>query len=102
MAPVKLTVHRLATREIHRAADSYGKEAVSLAGRFIERVEHAFMRIREKPYIGEMIERGERRLLVIRFPHKVIYRILPDRVVVVAVAHQRRRDGYWRRRKNDW
>lgn len=49
------------------------------------------MRIRENPYIGEMIERGERRLIVIRFPHKVIYRILPERVVVVAVAHQRRR-----------
>lgn len=81
-------------------ADTYEKASVTLAERFTDRIEHAFRRIRANPNIGEQIGRGERRLLVRRYPYKVIYRILADRIVVVAVAHHKRRDGYWKRRKD--
>lgn len=34
-----------------------------------------------------------------RFPYLVVYlELTPDRVLVVAVAHAKRRPGYWRRR----
>jgi plasmid stabilization system protein ParE len=41
---------------------------------------------------------GTRRLLARRFPFAVIYRVTADRVLVVAIAHQKRRPGYWRQR----
>jgi hypothetical protein len=34
-----------------------------------------------------------------RFAFNLIYRIRDDEVIVIAVAHKRRRPGYWRLRK---
>lgn len=62
-------------------------------------MEHAFDRVRKHPEIGESLARGERRLLLRRFPYKLIYRPHADRIFIVAVAHHKRRDGYWRRRR---
>jgi len=33
------------------------------------------------------------------FPFQVIYRDHPDRILVVAIAHAKRRPGYWKTRK---
>jgi len=40
--------------------------------------------------------RRTRRVLVRRFPYSLLYRVDPDVIFVVAVAHVRRRPGYWR------
>jgi hypothetical protein len=34
-----------------------------------------------------------------RFPFALIYRIKTSKVQIVAVAHDRRQPGYWRRRR---
>ena len=39
---------------------------------------------------------GVRRLMVRRFPFSLVFVELPDEVRIVAVAHVRRRPGYWR------
>jgi hypothetical protein len=39
-----------------------------------------------------------RRLVLIRFPYVLIYSFTPDMLRIVAVAHARRRPGYWRAR----
>ena len=41
---------------------------------------------------------GIRSLALAAFPYSLIYRIEDREVVVGAVAHHRRRPGYWRRR----
>jgi hypothetical protein len=52
--------------------------------------------------IGEAPERwpahlhGTRRFMLRRFPFSVVYRPHEDFVEVVAVAHAKRRPGYWR------
>jgi toxin ParE1/3/4 len=97
---VRLEVHPVALREIHKVANAYDKKAHRLGDRFTDQVEHAFARLRERPLIGEEIARGERRLLLRRFPYRVIYRVHDERIFVVAVAHHKRRDGYWRRRRD--
>lgn len=33
-----------------------------------------------------------------RFPYHVVYLELPDRLQILAVAHDRRRPGYWKTR----
>jgi plasmid stabilization system protein ParE len=102
MPPVRLTVHRLAIREVQRTASAYDKKSLYLGDRFAAQIQHAFARIRENPNIAAENERGERQLVLHRFPYKVIYRVRPDRAVVIAVSHQKRRDGYWHRRKETW
>ena len=33
-----------------------------------------------------------------KFPFRIVYRSIGDRVLVVAIAHAKRRPGYWRDR----
>jgi plasmid stabilization system protein ParE len=40
----------------------------------------------------------ELRYLLKRYPFIIVYRIAADRIEIVAVAHGKRRPGYWRRR----
>lgn len=96
---MRLIVHPLAVREINKAADHYKKLSDAVEDRFIGAVEHAFARVREHPEIGEELSRGERRLLIKRFPYKLIYRPRPAWIFIVAIAHHKRREGYWRRRR---
>jgi hypothetical protein len=42
-----------------------------------------------------------RRLLLARFPFGLIYRFDGQDIVIVAVAHNKRRSGYWRKRDED-
>ncbi len=56
------------------------------------------------PKIGVEIHRNTRRIfntrriLLKRFPYAVIYLPLHNKIVVIAVMHQRRRPDYWKTR----
>jgi toxin ParE1/3/4 len=96
---VRLIIHPHAVREINKEADRYGAISRELEDRFTQAVEHAFQRVRDHPEIGRELVRGERRLLLRRFPYKLIYRPRPQWIFIVALAHHKRREGYWRRRR---
>lgn len=96
---MKLIVHRLALREINKEADRLKKISAALEDRFTTAVEHAIGLVREHPLIGHELVRGERRLLIRGFPFQMIYHPHPHHVFIVAVAHHKRREGYWRRRR---
>ena len=50
------------------------------------------------PEAGTMQESPYRRMLCRRFPFAVVYRQADDELRILAVAHQRRRPGYWKER----
>jgi hypothetical protein len=52
------------------------------------------------PGSGRPFGRRLRRLLAPGSPYGILYRVEEERVVDVAVAHLRRRPGYWRDRKS--
>ena len=58
-------------------------------------------RWRSAPEIGTAVSPREdvRRSLVGRFPYQVVYRLQPNEITIVAVAHMKRRPGYWTRRR---
>ena len=66
------------------AARHFGREVV-----IVERL------LREHPRIGRCIEHDARSLCVNAFPSSIIYSVEKNEIVVVAVAHQSRRPGYW-------
>ena len=47
---------------------------------------------------GSLSATNLRRLLLKVFPYRIIYRVEGEEIVVYAVAHVRRRPGYWRQR----
>jgi plasmid stabilization system protein ParE len=61
-------------------------------------MDRAVQAISLSPERGPQVEEHTRRYLLRRFPYAVIYRAQAERVLVVAVAHMRRRPGYWRGR----
>jgi toxin ParE1/3/4 len=70
------------------------------AERFADEVVRALDVIAEAPGRWTRAGHDTRRLPLQRFPFKIVYRWNPgDEVVkVVAIAHTKRRDGYWRDR----
>jgi len=67
--------------------------------------EAAFVRIDETPFTGapwsqRRLPDGVRRMFLRSFPYSAIY-ILEPRLVIVAVAHLRRRPGYWVKRLSE-
>ena len=50
------------------------------------------------PHIGSPIEGDVRRVLLRTFPISSIYRVEGDEIRIYAVAHLKRRPGYWRTR----
>jgi plasmid stabilization system protein ParE len=84
--------------EMIEASRFYQREAAGLGFEFLDDVERVVDALREYPKFGRSIGRGLRRALLRRFPFSLIYADEPDEILIVAVAHQRRRPGYWRRR----
>lgn len=87
-----------ARREFDEAVDYYLKHSNSAAVPFIDAFEEAKKRLSAFPNAGARIRPGSRRILVKRFPYMLVYRVEGGEIVVYAVAHQRRRPGYWRMR----
>ena len=81
--------------ELDQIAGAYNDEVAGLGGEFLEAIERSLETLLEHPFSGPEHLAGTRRMLVARFPYSVVYRVTGERVVVVAIAHHRRRPGYW-------
>ena len=90
--------HPEAQAEFIAAARYYEAQAENLGVDFISAVEVTYRQLVTFPEIGRPFGSRLRRVLVPGFPYGLIYRAEPDRVLVVAAAHLRRRPGYWRSR----
>ena len=80
------------------AALFYETANAGLGDDFLDDIQHAINTIRERPELGAKVAFGFRRMLVRRFPFSIVYGIESGQIVVVAVAHQRRRPGFWKGR----
>jgi toxin ParE1/3/4 len=94
----RLEILKPAAEEAIEAARWYYERNVKAAEAFQREVRAAFDRIRESPDIWPVHHHDTRRVLLERFPYEIVYRILADAFLIVAVAHCRRRPGYWRGR----
>ena len=88
-----------ADAEMAEAARWYEGNRAGLGTEFLDAVDTAVARIAETPRIGSPVpgvsDRTIRRRPVRRFPYHVVYLELPDRLQILAIAHDRRRPAYW-------
>ena len=91
--------HPAARRELFEASAFYAGESPGLGDLFLDAVEDATRRLATHPRSGPEIRVGTRRFLISRFPYSLVYRIDEHpgdrRLLVLAVAHQKRRPRYW-------
>jgi plasmid stabilization system protein ParE len=93
-----LDVLDAAAEEAREAARWYAARSPLAAVAFEVEVGRAFDEIAEAPGMWPVHLEGTRRFLLHRFPYEVVYRVRGEHVLVVAVAHCKRRPGYWRER----
>ena len=98
--PASVIFDPSASREYLKARRWYAaRSGEQIAAAFADEVDRAVVRIAENPETG--IEFRTRYLWVRlrRFPYLIYYRVVSaDTLIVLAVAHKRRRSGYWMRR----
>jgi len=102
---VKVRVSTTAEREATEAACWYEDRQRGLGAEFLETYSHVLQEIEGQPDRFGRLEtisssREFRRCLLRRFPYSIVYEILPDEVIVLAVAHVSRRPNYWVGRKH--
>jgi toxin ParE1/3/4 len=93
-----LEFHPEAQAEFVGAARYFEGEAENLGVDFIDFVQHTALRLIRFPTSGRRVGRRLRRVVVPRFLYLLLYRVERERIFIVAVAHPRRRPGYWRSR----
>ena len=69
-----------------------------LADRFVDELTRVEQLAVERPLAWPEVDPGVRRLVLDRFPFALIYEVEGDALWILAVAHHRRRPGYWRDR----
>ena len=98
MPRVQVEFHPDAVEETWAAHEWYRERSPKAASKFLAELEEAIGRIREGPAVWPAYIYGTRRFVLRRFPFSVVYRFVSETVQVVALAHGRRRPGYWRGR----
>jgi plasmid stabilization system protein ParE len=88
-----------AVRELAADIRYYDKRHPGRGQRFAAAVERALLGIAEAPDAYPVLyEPDIRSAKVERFPYRVVYVVVGADVDVIAVAHAKRRPGYWRGR----
>lgn len=97
MKPVLL--RRGAKRDFREAAAWYRERNADVADRFAAEVGRTLELLGQFPLTGGFVPGVDdpeiRRLPVHNFPYQVVFIRLPDRISVLAIAHDRRKPGYW-------
>ena len=96
-----IDVHPAASDEAEVAHYWYLERSPVAAARFLEELDRAVSEIGRSPEHGATYLHGTRCYLLRRFPYLLVYhQPRVDVVEVVAVAHGRKRPGYWVKRKD--
>lgn len=99
--PVRFSSEAVA--ELEAAATWYEEQLPGLGGAFIAAIDSTVSRVVDWPRSGAPVpsissDLDVRRVPVARFPYNLPYIVMDEVVVVLAVAHDRRRPGYWKQR----
>lgn len=90
-----------ASAELVEAVRWYESKRRGLGGELLDEVAETIDRLALNAEVGSPLsaDHRTRRLLVSRFPYQIIYRVRPHEIIVVALAHLKRRPGYWKGRQ---
>ncbi len=94
-----LDAHPEAVAEIRAARLRYAEYSAETSERFFSEVEEGLERIVQLPETWPSYLHGTRRFLLRRFPFSIVYRVTDETIGVYALAHAKRRPGYWKARR---
>jgi plasmid stabilization system protein ParE len=95
---LEVNFHPKAVQELRAAFLWYFDRDPIVAQSFKAEIDHAIEMIVEDPNRWPKWRHAERKYVFPRFPFNLIYRFNMGTVEVIAVAHQKRKPGYWQKR----
>ena len=96
----RIVYHPEARAELLAAADWYENQQPGVGLNLHDDVNAALAKISRDPGIGARYRNGPHLFYRLkRFPYVIYYRELANVVWIAAIAHGRRRENYWRKRK---
>lgn len=95
----KLIVLDAALNDLDIAAEWYHEIYPKLSKDLISIFKQTLIEIQDKPQLSQSLNSGYRKINLRRFPYKVIFRIEKENIIVVALAHHKRKPDYWKKRK---
>lgn len=95
----EVSLHPDAILEAAAARLWYSDRSEDAAARFMAELDRGIASIIEAPERWPEIKDGRRRFVMSRFPFIIWYRIREADIRVLAIAHARRRPGYWMARE---
>jgi len=87
-----------AAAEIEEDRSWYLKRSESAEAGFLRELDHAIQQVIDAPLQWPQYLAGTRRYVFPTYPYSLVYFVEDDIINVVAVAHDKKRPGYWRKR----
>jgi plasmid stabilization system protein ParE len=87
-----------AQEEINEAFEWYFKRSPGAADALLTEIGFSLKQILAHPQLYPSFTKNTRRRVLAGFPYSVIFQEKDDVILVVAVAHAKRRPGYWSKR----
>lgn len=88
-----------AQADLDAAIDWYlAADAFSAADDLVDEIEHAITLLQAFSDLGVVSSHTTRVFTLRKFPFRLVYRVFPDHIRIIAVAHQRRLPRFWRDR----
>jgi plasmid stabilization system protein ParE len=95
---VKVRFHPAARRELSPAKFWFADRDPNSPQQFQDELDAAIAMLSDFPLAGQAHLAETRRMVLRSVPYALIYRIESSEVRIIAVAHTKRRPGYWRGR----
>jgi plasmid stabilization system protein ParE len=86
----RVLIRPVAETDLNNARNWYNDQRPGLGDEFLVSIAEAFSRLEEHPERYHVYYNGFRRILTVRFPYKVFYRIEGDMVIIFRVLHRAR------------
>jgi plasmid stabilization system protein ParE len=93
-----LTYHPESRIESREIIDWYWTRSQVAASDFTDELNTSLAHLREAPQACPPYPHGTRRILLNRFPFFIVFRERLHDIQIIAVAHAKRRPGYWTKR----
>ena len=94
----RLRIQSQAQQEINETFDWYFKRSPDAAEAFLTEIATSLAQIASQPQLYPIYTKNTRKRVLAKFPYSIIFQEKDDVILVVAVAHAKRRPRYWRGR----
>jgi|SRR6056297_1483247 len=95
----KLIIKPLAEEDAKDAANWYNDKKEGLGNEFLLALEAALNAIQRNPNHYQIVYKGLKRALTVRFPYGIFFAVEEDTIYVLAIAHTSRSPKVWKKRK---